>query len=237
MAVSETWISEIKEWQTLIAGALALAGAGLTVWIGRRQIKAADNRAMDARERKFMAARAILPEDLSTICAYTNQCAQVVYAAIKNHRKALKPPNDLQIPTLNSRVTTNLQQLIEQLDKRNAHQVAKLLNCYQVQRARLEDAIHDWGSHQPSGSHMSFTRSNIEHPLIETIQLRIHANNMFGFARDEEADIPAVGKPDEDTFRNAIKNVMGIGFPHDPIDEELMERMRKQLLVLRQRYD
>lgn len=233
MAAPGTWISQIKEWQTLIAGFLALVGAGLTVWIGRRQIKAADDRAIDARERKFMAARAILPEDLSTICAYTDQCAQIVYAAIRSHREQLTPPNDMQMPILDSRVAANLQQLIEHLDRHNARQVAALLSCYQVQRARLGDAVNGWSDYQPRARRTTFTQSNIEHPLIETIQLRIHTNNMFGFARDEEKTIPAIDKPDVDTFRTAFKNVMDIGFPRDSMDEALMERMREQLLVIR----
>lgn len=231
MATSGTWIGQIKEWQSLIAGILALIGAFLAVLIGRQQIKAADKRATEIRERKFMAARAILPEDLSTICAYTNQCSHVVYTAIKRHRETQLPPNDMQMPRLNSRVPTNLQRLIEQLDKQNASQVAALLACYQVQRARFEDALNGWNNHQSGARHMSFTRSNIEHPLIETIQLRIHANNMFDFARGELADIASVKKPDEDTFRNAVKNLMDIGFPRDAEDEKLMERMRSQLLV------
>lgn len=237
MAASSTWIGQIKEWQTLIAGVLALAGAALAVWIGRRQIKAADNRAVDARERKFMATRAILPEDLSTICAYTDQCAGIVHAAIKSHRKTHESPDDVQMPSLDGRVTTNLQQLIEHLDKENARRVAELLRCYQVQRARFEGAVSDWTRHNAGRGHVSFSQSNMEHPLIETIQLRIHANNMFGFARDEEKDIPEIGKPDEDTFRTAFKNMMELGFPRDPMDEQLMERMRVQLLVLRQNHE
>lgn len=69
------WVNQIREWRPLIAGMLALVGAGLAVWIGRQQIKAADARSEKLRKRKFLAARAILPDDLGPICHHTDECA------------------------------------------------------------------------------------------------------------------------------------------------------------------
>ncbi len=58
---------DLYNWQTLIAGGLALFGALVTVWHIRRQIRQADVLAKQRLHREEDAAKAVLPLALSAI--------------------------------------------------------------------------------------------------------------------------------------------------------------------------
>lgn len=219
----------IHHWQTLIAGLLALIGAGATVYMMRKQIRAMTQESRDLRERKLLAARAVMPADLSEICAYTERCAALIDEALHYYDEHREPPPNLKAPTLPERVPANLQSLIEQFDDGNAHAVADLISCYQVQRARLQGALRDWSGDNNRRAVMVFTLENIEHPLIETIHLRILANSMFDFARRNTGTISRFEIPTNHQFNTAIGELMGVGFPFTENDRELISRMKISL--------
>lgn len=189
-------IEAIRDWQTLITGFLALTAAAVTVLvmmrqvrIQKRQLDAQTNESNERRRRRLMACRAVLPADLSSVCRYARDCARVAGTALQMLREH-EERAQLSIPTLPNRVTTNLQNLIEEIDESDADAIADLLSCYQVQYARLSREIEDFNSPNRLGAERITTENNIEFTLERTVRLYLLAENIFGFARGSENQIP-----------------------------------------------
>lgn len=66
------------DWQTLVAGVLALIGAGATVYYIHLQIKQVEYLEVARRSREEMAARAVLPLALSQIVKYAVDCIKQI---------------------------------------------------------------------------------------------------------------------------------------------------------------
>ncbi|MDT0619892.1 hypothetical protein RM531_15575 [Salinisphaera sp. P385] len=229
------------EWQTLIAGVLALSGAAATVWTLHRQMQ--HQREMldkqiqhqweqheDQRRRQARAARAMLPEDLSAICEYARDCGQLIHTAYCDYPDHDRVAEFGPIPTLSDRVLANLQQLIEHLDESDADKLADLLECFQVQKGRFFDALQTWKKAREDGSGPALSHKHIEHPLIETIVLYLLSEHCLGFARRESSHIAAFPAVTDDAVRRAMRLMIYVHFPRDPVDETLLEAMRLQLV-------
>ena len=90
--------------------------------------------------RRLAACRAVMPADLSSIIQYTHDCALISGTALRILRDE-EESRELTCPVLPDRVIGNLQQLIEQLDDKEANAIADLLSCYQIQYARLSGEL------------------------------------------------------------------------------------------------
>ena len=170
---TDTWATFVG---TLI-GASATVGAALAVMaiqINVRRKEAAKN-----SERQQLAARATLALDLSQLCKYTNECALVAMAA-ENRSQFPGARAKVACPELDLGITQRLQRLVELLDGDDADQVVALLNCFQVQYARLSGELNEYG---PSG------KFNFEFVMRMTVELRLRANSMFEFSRRQSKHI------------------------------------------------
>lgn len=155
----------------------------------RRQIINRENETKRQDERKFAAARAVLPADLSSICEYAEKSAEVTKMALLMLQGKMKPAH-LEVPSLSESVIKNMQKFVESSDERYGDLVHEMLSCYQVQKARLRNMIFHFNNRSAKTSTQVTTTSNIESTIDETISLYLLATNMFEFARkvDEEID-------------------------------------------------
>lgn len=99
------WLFKILyDWQTLLAGALALCGALWTVKKIRDQIRQTEKITNDARKRDELAARSVLPLALSELANYALRCMRQI-----NLISVGDVPRDQQAPTLEKDVIRVLQ--------------------------------------------------------------------------------------------------------------------------------
>lgn len=220
------FIECLNEWQTLVAGILAFLAAAATVGALWCQIRAEKLKHRDLLQRQLQATRAVLPADLSEICHYSTLCAQAIRGALQHFKEQAAPPSDLTSPVLPERVVGNLQRLIEHLNQQDADNVADMLCCYQVQHARFRGAVEEWSRPPTKGVTISYSRSNIEHLLPETVRLYLLAENMFDFSRrkaDHVSTLDALNNRDIDRVLNIL------GFAHGG-EGELRQRVKDELV-------
>src|SRR5690606_2687290 len=74
------FIKAIKDWQTLLTGVLAVVTAGFAATVVMRQIRQAQELEDLRYSRRYRAAKAMMPEAMSRICAY----AEDSYSALKS---------------------------------------------------------------------------------------------------------------------------------------------------------
>ncbi|MGB0922375.1 MAG: hypothetical protein ACPG06_11560 [Alphaproteobacteria bacterium] len=84
-------VCHIKEWQTLIAGILALIGATITIVFLRMQINQQQRQFDHTLEAAAVAARARLPHALSDFCDYTERVSNIV---ANKSRESVNQPYD-----------------------------------------------------------------------------------------------------------------------------------------------
>lgn len=130
--------SLVEEWQTLIAGVLALAGALITVAVLLWQAK-------DDRLRRSRAARALLLSALGSIEAYATAATRWLQEAHHVARRADERPHDVYAVTLgpppefDPAVSSILRECVEHSDRITAEAIAGLLMQLTSQAAALTD--------------------------------------------------------------------------------------------------
>lgn len=134
--LSET-IKFFKDWQTLIAGILAIIGAWATLRGVDRQINHLRSTEKEERDRKLFAARVALPDALSRLAEYAEnwlstarQVKGGVYDRLNRSEYPATPerPNDAIAEIKNALVA---------VDRPQAEFLAELLSWSQVHEARL----------------------------------------------------------------------------------------------------
>ena len=170
----------VFDWQTLMAGLLALVGAAATVWVIRTQIDDEHERHKDAIYRKSLVARAQMPDALSELSHFTEDCV------IEYDRKTKAPTNR------RSGAVDVLKNAIEFIDNTTALEVFDLVSFYQVHNARLYSSIGSRGGIMDSDR------------LYDTTKLRCLTDRLFSYARNE-VKIASNGKPTRAEMMTALK--------------------------------
>jgi hypothetical protein len=108
----ESWMRALGQWlydwQTLIAGLIALVGAYWAVSGIGLQIAQADELEELRRVRAEAAAKAVLPLSLSELSKYCRECIQLVDRYIKGGAELPKVPHDLPVPRIGSEIIATL---------------------------------------------------------------------------------------------------------------------------------
>lgn len=135
---TEFWLNR---YQSILAGALALAGAGGTVWAILRQIRASEELQLDKRKREHLAAQSVLALALSSL---TDYCADCVSYLLKLQQGLMPDMLDISAPNLPDDLVDPFMQCIRYTSEDRANQIGNLLTVLQIQHARLKkskDAI------------------------------------------------------------------------------------------------
>ena len=230
----------LYNWQTLTTGIIALVIGGLSILYLRRQISLQkgefDDRRMQEQEidrRRQAAVRALLPADLSEITGYATSCSDVISAALIASRKEElenkeeEGIGDLDMPILPTRVLSNMQRVIENVDAETASVFATLLRCYQVQNARVRSLISDLKFPTKFGRIKITTSENIEQNFEQTVLLYLLASDLFEYARGK-SDKVNTNDFEEDKIYNAIHNLEIEDVLSDTYREQLLQMLRKR---------
>lgn len=179
-----------KDWQTLIAGLMALAAAFIGGRYINRQVIASNDQEQRRWDAKLAAARAVLPLTLSSICEYTQRCAEVlkeIYAARDNGlipTTTVVPP----LPSVPEQAISGLKEMVETGPKEIVRRLAKLIKEIQIQDARLHDLAVNLV--EDNRLHIIVTETNIETYIIEAAEIYALAASFFGYARQETEAAP-----------------------------------------------
>lgn len=185
-----------RDWQTLIAGLVALFAAYITVREIRRQIKLQERqiandeaRYNDEQRRKLQRARALLPDALSGFANYCDGCVR--YLAGDQNDLPADPE-----PALDA-----IKRAIEFVEPDVADKLTEIVNSYQIQHSRL----HHYGS--KSGEAERRDR------IYDAVRLRYLSGRMFYYARNQAED----EQSPRDGMLNALRVSVGISeyFSHE----------------------
>jgi hypothetical protein len=136
------WVkAHLDHWQTLVAGILALLGAGLTVWLIHRQIKQANDFERDRHIREERAARIVLPVALSAIAQYAIDCIQLLKPFAPVTGKGPQVPVGMTAPRIPDGILEPMQASARYADTPIAEEIGGTVAWLQAQHSRLEGLI------------------------------------------------------------------------------------------------
>lgn len=204
------------DYQTLIAGLVALAGAWWGVRALNMQMRQAEITENQRLERRRTAARVTLSFALSAISEYAEVCVNQLEYLIGKCDEDGGLPAEVEVPSLPPVPIDALAALRDMTeaahsDERSA--LAELLAKVQIQHSRIGSLI---GDRRRTGRIV--VERNLQDYLLDSAELYARASSLFGFARGT-AGMPDATIDSAD-FHSALHN-MGI---FD--DDELYERIK-----------
>lgn len=176
------------DWQTLLAGALALAGALLTVHYLHKQIIVTENMEIERRRREENALKAILPMALSEIVRYSVECIKLLNTFVT--RQSPLMPGGMhvgplgELPRVQSNAVETIRDCTRYADPETAGRLATLLNTLQVQQARLRRVL------DPASKYRAVVKFEAFEVMIGSAELCAKASALFEYGR-ASADLRA----------------------------------------------
>lgn len=171
-------------WQTFNAGIIALMAALIGFYMTTRLAK-------KQADAQFVASRAFLPEALSVIVAYLDQCILVLNEAL--HKLATEDKNQQTLHSQVSELDREYRAIFAICiahgpnDLRNA--LSKISKQLQICKSRMESLIEQ--QFQPN-SFYAIAEYHIISELAEVCELYALINSLFDYARFESEEINTV---------------------------------------------
>ena len=157
----------IKEYETLISGLLALLGAIITVIVLRTQINQGETHHRESRDKKFAAARAVLPLALSELRQYAEESIQ--YTVKKKKETITDSP-----PTIPENLIPVLRDLVEYGNTGISSITCKLISDIQIHRSRM----------------LSSETDLLDATIRDAAMLIAFSENFYEYARLKTATLP-----------------------------------------------
>lgn len=190
----ESWlcnaINAAQDWQTLIAGGIALAAAWWTIGTIKNQIRLQKSqideekrRHTDAQRSKMWAARAELPDALSALCNYSEGCMKYLMGADGVDR----------LPDAPGDVISVVKSCVEYVDSDSAEKLFDLIVHYQIHNSRLLEFRRTDNPTQKNDR------------MYDTVYLRALVNRLFEYARNKVEFVP-----DADVSRDDVISALHI---------------------------
>ena len=187
----------VSEFQTLIAGVIALVAAYLTVRTMRQQIRQSDDHAADIRRRKSKAARAAMPGALSALCDHAEASAYVAVRlrrAVDGNeigRRASEETHSISALVIPQGAITILRECIEFSDDEPAESISELIRTLQIQYARLRGIAADCRGENSGSSIVVTTLLNADQNIFDATNLYALTESLFVYARAETDSAPS----------------------------------------------
>ncbi|CAO4179566.1 hypothetical protein EEDFHM_03544 [Methylorubrum populi] len=187
------------QWQTLISGVIALAGAAATVIAVLIQINANRKIEDERRQNEAYAARSVLPQALNEIIEYAEQCMDVLDEA--SRRESVMSDALKKLPHPPGGLLPIFRDAIRFSDNERQRQIADLLSFFQVHEARLISLRNP--------SRAGHTFSTLPEAVIDSARLYAMVARLFPWARREEE-----GRPQSRVTYDEIVSAIRIGVRH-----------------------
>jgi hypothetical protein len=131
------WIDVLKDWQTLVTGALAIIAALIGGTYIRQQTTIVEKREQARLKRQHAAARAVLPLALSALVDYAKDCASNLHPPMGSASGSGVLQRSYVPPTLDPGVIPQLRDVIESADELLGERVSTIISDVQILAARL----------------------------------------------------------------------------------------------------
>ncbi len=179
---SKGFVQLAQDWQTLIAALLALLAAWWTVRPLKQQIATDRERHSDTLKRKELSARAQMPDALSALCNFTEDC-------MKFHDGRRR-----ELPTPATEAIAALKTAIEFVEPQPAQKIFELVSFYQVHNARL----------------FSDRREGVEEVQrwYDTVRLRHYIDRLYEYARNESQIVE--GEQTAERLISSLRQTVGL---------------------------
>jgi hypothetical protein len=183
----------VKEWQALIAGSLALAGALGTIAIIHRQVVHGKELEDERRRRRHIASAGLLPLALSGLCQYSRECVTSLRglydnAADDNAAEDVIQGIPLQRPEPCPRDVTILRECVETAEDEAQPAILALLRHMQVQCARYADIV-ETANGTPRREDAVVTALNVDTNIIDPLELYARCSAIFDYARGGDPNL------------------------------------------------
>lgn len=166
-------------WQTVNAGVLAFISSVIAFNISKYN----ENK---QKERRFIAARSFLPQDLSDLTSYCRESSTILREArerLKASRVGHSTPWESQFPELPESYREVFSKCIEDAEPDFGEYLAHILVRLQIHHSRLRslvDSISDNGR-------TVITQETIKSYLFSLAQIQAFINRIFDFSRGFES--------------------------------------------------
>jgi hypothetical protein len=208
--VPNTPNNPVYHYQTLIAAALALLAAGLTVHYIRKQIEQSDKqhkenlKASHAQieaanklhreniERNARSVRSNLPLALSEISDYSGQCVDLLSKIFPGFEEDENIELQIEVPELPITALSIVTELISLTEEKNAEKLQSLLRFIQIQHSRLKSLQGNISPNRPNSD--LIIKSNLHSNVLDAFALKRMTDHFFYYARWEEDVISEVGE-------------------------------------------
>lgn len=180
----------IYNYQTLIGGFIAVAGAVLTIRRMQAQIDQEAKLHKQQRKRKLRAARAMLPLILTSFTEYARQCGKAVCPLLDvvDEHEAIpheaiverKPKLDIVFPR---DIVSEIKEVIEHENPKNVVILTELVAMSQILQSRFE-GLRD------SPRHRITSRSNVNSLILDCAELEARASALYEYARSNGRSTP-----------------------------------------------
>jgi hypothetical protein len=218
--IAELWVLApefLNKYQTFIVGLLAFFGAIGTIYMINRQIAQATEIELDRRNRQHLAARAMLPAALSSLCSYARDCA--IYLR-KIRPISLQGPARLEefgtaVPAIPTEAIGIIREFIEFAEYKIAEHIADLVAKLQVQQSRLAEISYFFS---PS---KLLVQKNVDTFLMDALEIHAMCGELFPYARRQTQEPPRIPNT-SDIQRSAF--VCGIYDIYPDIEADVRRR-------------
>lgn len=139
----QCYMDWLYDWQTMLAGGVAVAAAYFSIRAVRDQIQQAADLETDRRVRAFAAARARMPAALNSLCDYAESIGRFLRASEPISIPSQQIWNQIEalIPEVPAAAVDELVALIETTDNADfGDMIAKFIAKIQIMASRLVEA-------------------------------------------------------------------------------------------------
>jgi hypothetical protein len=168
----------LRSWQTINAGMLAFMAS--VIALNMSNIKAEKE-----RKRRFISARAFLPQCLSDLHRYLEEFKPLIdeiLSRIGNDGRVDRSKLINSIPDLQISFKKVFEDCIFNSDDNVGEYLANIINLLQVHQSRVEYSYNLFGIN----NHSVVIRTNVLTHIFNLAEIKILIDNLFGFARGEE---------------------------------------------------
>jgi hypothetical protein len=172
----------LQDWQTLIAGLIALGAALATIEWMQKGIDETVRQARENRQRDLDAARTVLPLALSGICGYAETCGVILKGMLEESAHLsdeVNVPPEFTSPELPDQAIGIVRDCVRPAEADIACQLRQLISDFQVQNVRLRAIPDDSRAGRLS-------KHNVHQYVLDTAELYARASALFDFARDPD---------------------------------------------------
>jgi hypothetical protein len=172
-----------NQWQTLIAGLLALAGAGWTVRSIRGQIAQTANLEQQRLKREERAAKAVLPLAVSELVQYALDCMKFLGPSATSDT-AVSISSAIALPRIPNTILEPMQACARFAPPLVAAHIHRVLGAVQIQHARLETLVERALKREPH----QISRIEGEGGILDAAELHAGCGALFLYAREAKPD-------------------------------------------------